>query len=311
MELRHIRYFTAVAEHLHFGNAARQLHVAQPALSVQIKQLEGMLGGELFHRNKQSVSLTEAGRLFYIEAKKILAQTTHAETIARAALKGQLASFEIGYSGSAAFSSGLKRVIDAIKQSGPSIEIRLQELDPATQLDRLQARKIHFGFVTTTRRAPQEDVFFMPLESWPLLLALHGSHPLARKNEIDLADLENEDFIVYASGEDDPGEIFFPVEQGFNPRVSQRVKSGTMLVPMVAAGLGMALIPSSLADLHFGDDVVFRSVTDLTMQLDCSLVFLQSQHEPAIQRALSTIATEFGCTCPKVDDMSSGRPAFM
>lgn len=293
MELRHVRYFVAVAEQLHFGNAARLLHVAQPALSVQIKQLENMLGGELFHRANRSVSLTEAGRLFYAEAKKILEQTTYAETVVKAALKGQTATFEIGYSGSAAFSGALKRAIDAIKRSGSAIEINLQELDPHTQLEELLARRIHFGFLTTTQHVRPAEVFFMPLASWPLLLAMHRTHPLAAKAEISVADLEHEGFIIYATNQDDPGAMQLPVDLGFSPKISQRVKSGTMVVPMIAAGMGIALLPSSLADLHFGDDVIFRPLADLETQLDCSLVYLYEQHEPAVQLALANIAAEF------------------
>lgn len=293
MELRHVRYFVAVAEQLHFGNAARLLHVAQPALSVQIKQLENMLGGELFHRANRSVTLTEAGRLFYAEAKKILEQASHAEAVVKAALKGQTATFEIGYSGSAAFSGALKRAIDAIRRSGSSIEINLQELDPYTQLDELLARRIQFGFLTTTQQDRPPEVYFMPLASWPILLAMHRTHPLAIKDEISMADLEHEGFVVYATNQDEPAAMHFPIELGYTPKISQIVKSGTMVVPMVAAGMGIALLPSSMIDPHFGEDVIFRQIIDLDAQLDCSLVYLHEQHEPAVQRALASIATEF------------------
>ena len=291
MELRHIRYFTAVADHLHFGNAARQLRVAQPALSVQIRQLEAILGGDLFHRNKQSVTLTEAGRLFRVEARKILDQTTHAEAVAKSAFKGLNATLNIGYSGSAAASGGLRRLIDAIRRSSATIEIVLHEMDPLDQLKQLLARKIHFGFPITNLFLQHVDVFSMRLESWPLVLALPIGHPLTNKKKISIADLQNEGFVVCAN--DDQGGIFPP-----NSKVSQRVRSDTMVIPMVAVGMGVALVPASLREMYVGDKVVFRPITDFTEELECSIIFMRKQHEPSVQRVLAMIAVNFGCTYP-------------
>ena len=133
----------------------------------------------------------------------------------------------------------------------------------------------------------------MPLASWPILLAMHRTHPLATRDEISVADLEHEGFVVYSTNQDEPTSMHFPIELGFTPKISQLVKSGTMAVPMVAAGMGIALLPSSMIDPHFGDDVIFRQLVDLDTKLDCSLVYLHEQHEPAVQRALASIAAEF------------------
>ncbi len=285
MELRHHRYFLAVAEELHFGRAAERLKIAQPALSIQIRQLEDSLGGQLFHRANRGVTLTEAGRILLDEARQTLDRAARAEEVVRRAVRGELAAIQIGYSANAALSGILGRGVRAIREASPDLEIRVHELDPQTQLEDLVQRKIHFALTTTLSLDVPSQLVATRLAAWPLLVALPQGHPLAEQDEIAAEMLRDESFIVYSGSSADDGFSVFRTIAGFTPKAGQRSTSALMVLALVGAGLGVALVPSSLQEAAPHEGVVFRKLKSTGAMMDCSLVSWKVEFEPAVKHA--------------------------
>ena len=145
LELRAFRYFVAVAEELHFGRAASRLNIAQPALSIQIRQLEERIGGPLFGRTNRSVRLTRAGQMCLEGARDLLARAARAEAQMRKAARGEIGQIDIAYSSIAAYSGLLRQSIACIRARSPGIEVHLHELEPRRMVDSLAARSVDFA----------------------------------------------------------------------------------------------------------------------------------------------------------------------
>ncbi|WP_028534934.1 LysR substrate-binding domain-containing protein [Paludibacterium yongneupense] len=288
MELRHLRYFVAVADELHFGRAAEKLHIAQPALSIQIKALERQLGGALFQRSSRSVALTEAGQVFLREARATLVQAERALETAGRAMRGELGKLDIAYSGNAAFSGVLGRAVHAFRRGWPDVDIGLRELDPVSQVRQLLARRIQLGFTTSLCVDVPPELALMPLAAWPLRLALPGEHPLARTDVVSRADVLAETFIVYADSDGDDGGRIIRALVGPPARPLRRAASIMQLLALVAAGQGVALLPDSLQALASG--TVFKPVEGLEQELDSVLMYWRDGREPVVDAFLRSMA---------------------
>jgi DNA-binding transcriptional LysR family regulator len=288
MELRQLRYFVAVAEELHFGRAAEKVHIAQPALSIQIKALEARLGGALFVRSSRSVVLTEAGRLFLHEARATLAQAEHAFDVAARALRGEMGALDIAYSGNAAFSGVLGHSIQVFRRERPDVDIRLCELDPVSQVRQLLARRIQLGFMTTLCVDIPSTLAVTPLASWPLRLALAAGHPLARGEAIDRAALAGETFIVYADADGDDGSRIVRSLIGLSPRRLLRAANIMQVLSLVAAGQGVALLPVSLQALASG--TVFLPLAGAEVEMDSVLLYWRDDREAVVDAFLCALA---------------------
>ena len=206
IDLRALRYFTVLAEELHFGKAAERLHIAQPALSIRIRELENTLGGKLFIRNRRNVTLTPTGQRFLTDARALLRQAAAIEENARRAFRGETGRLELGYADNEAWSGILARLLERFKTARPGITVGLHEMHPASQIDRLQKGDIQAGILTTLALPLPENMASLPLACWPLEIALPENHPLASRDTVTPDALENERFIVYAVREDDDGE---------------------------------------------------------------------------------------------------------
>ncbi|MBV9229224.1 MAG: LysR family transcriptional regulator, partial [Chloroflexi bacterium] len=193
MELRHLHYFIAVAEELHFGKAAERLQMAQPPLSQQIRQLEDELGVQLFYRTKRHVQLTEAGHVFLQEARQTLIQAEQAIVAARRAGRGELGRLAIGFVGSAT-SDILPTLIRGFQERYPEVELLLRELTTAQQVRALQDGRIHVGIL----RPPVHDdtLRIETLFKEPLIVALPERHPLSSQVQLPIEALAREHFIL-------------------------------------------------------------------------------------------------------------------
>ena len=194
IELRHLRYFIAVAEELHFGRAADRLHMAQPPLSQQIRQLEAELGFQLFHRTKRSVELTEAGQVFLKDCRKIFRQLDQAVRTGQQASRGELGQLAIAFVSSAAYNI-LPPILQAFRAAMPQVRLELHELTTDQQVRWMQDGRIDVGFV----RPPVEDeqLQLMTIFREPLVVALPIAHPLAEQPQVSLAALASEPFILF------------------------------------------------------------------------------------------------------------------
>jgi len=250
MELRHLRYFVTVAEELHFGRAAERLFISQPPLSQQIQQLEREIGVSLFQRTSRSVKLTPAGEIFLRDARQILADVERAVSAAKRAARGEEGWLGIGFAASATYDL-LPAVLHDFRESYPAIELSLVELNAAEQAIALQDQSIHVGFA----RPPIEgdSLLVGAILNEPYVAALPLTHPLAHKLELSLTELAPEPFVSFP-------ELPLPSyaqsvrlaceDAGFTPRVVQEVREMQTAISLVVAGLGIALLPASVANLH-------------------------------------------------------------
>jgi DNA-binding transcriptional LysR family regulator len=288
MELRHLRYFVTLAEELHFGRAAERLHIAQPPLSQQIRQLEKELGFELFHRTKRSVNLTEAGVVFLDEVQQILRQLQQAIQVGQQTSRGELGELAIGFVSSAAYNI-LPTILRTFRNCVPGVSLELHELTTDQQLEWLRTGRIDVGFV----RPPVEENTF----SWEiifqesLIVALPEAHLLANESYVCLRSLANEPFILFprilAPGLYDL-IISLCQQAGFSPSVSQQAIQMQTIVSLVAAEIGVAIVPASLQNLQ-RTGVVYKNIEPVSSKVAIAMIWRSSETSPTIQRFLEIV----------------------
>ncbi|UEH08909.1 LysR family transcriptional regulator [Pseudomonas sp. HN8-3] len=264
MELRHLRYFIAVAEELHFGRAAQVLGISQPPLSQQIQALEQEVGARLFERTNRRVELSEAGRLFLQEARLVLAQVDKAADVARRAQLGELGELKIGFTSSAPFNSSIPQAIFAFRQAFPAVHLNLQEMSSTEVAESLVDESIQVGLM---RPLPLPDsLSVIELMREPLVAVLSAGHPLVEGSErgLHLAQLAQEPFVffprTYGSG------LYAQLlnlarDAGFSPHFAQEAGEAMTIIGLVAAGLGVSVLPASYQRIRI-DGVVYRTLLD-------------------------------------------------
>ncbi len=247
MELRHLRYFVAVAEELHFGHAATRLHISQPPLSHQIQDLERELGVALFLRSRRSVTLTEAGRLFLEEARHVLGDAQHAMDTAKKAARGEIGRLSVGF-GPTPENGLLNAVLSLFLARHPDVQLELHNLYTQEQVEGLAHRRIDVGFPLLPISNRALAVERIGVE--PVRVVLSERHPLANQTRIALADLRAENF-VFVAREVGPG--FYDLLQGscgaagFTPTVTHEARHVMTVLGFVAAGLGITLLPGAVS----------------------------------------------------------------
>ena len=251
MELRHLRYFVTVAEELHFGRAAKKLHISQPPLSMQIRALEAELGVMLFNRTQRSVALTQAGNALLGEARDILARVDQAVLMTRRVSRGEIGELAIGFISVADYNV-LPVVLREFRRAFPLVNLTLRESTTDAQIRDLLAGRINVGFVLPPINEPSLES--LPILREPLIAALPDKHPLARKaGKLVLEKLKDAPFILfprpYAPGLYDD-VVSCCKAAGFSPRVEQEAIQMQTIVSLVSAELGVALIPASLTNLR-------------------------------------------------------------
>jgi len=263
VELRHLRYFVAVADGLNFTKAAQHLRVAQPALSRQIQQLEEEVGVRLFERNRRSVSLTEPGKAFLKEARSILEQSAEAIRAAQEqgrVIRGKLA---LGYVWGL-FHSQVPMLLARFRQEYPDVTVDLLDLTATQQATALQEGRLDAGFIGFAHEADLASLAKRQVGSSSFVVALRATHPAARKKQVPLKALSQELFIAISS-DSYPGAWKHVTEAceraGFRPRTLQAGERGFTILGLVASDCGVAILPESLRALpHPG--IIFRPLVD-------------------------------------------------
>jgi DNA-binding transcriptional LysR family regulator len=289
MEFRHLRYFVAVAEELSFTAASHRLRVAQPSLSQQIRDLERELGAALFARTSRRVELTAAGAAFLEHARAMLAQAGQAAEQARAIGRGQVGTLDIGLTGSVLLGP-LGPLVAAFSARFPGVVVRLHEMPPQEQQVALHARRADISFL----RRPAEDPALVAELAWPetVAVALPERHPLAARQRIALSDLREES-LVFLRLEDSRFAQYLRdccVEAGFLPRISQQVVEAYSLTSLVAAGLGVALVPECVQALS-RPGVVYRPLNEAVLRADVTMVYRPDRG--AVAERFIALAREF------------------
>jgi DNA-binding transcriptional LysR family regulator len=267
MELRHLRYFIAVAEEGHITRAAERLGMQQPPLSQQIRALERELDVQLLRRKPRGVELTEAGQALLEDARSILAHIDHAFATTRRTSRGELGRITVGFTSSAPFHPFVPRVIRAFRESFPLISLTLEESGTTELIDDLRHERVDAAFIRTPVADPM-GLTVNPLLEETMLVALPSTHKMARGDTADgpalsLAALAGETFVIYRrrSGPGLYDAIFAACHAaGFSPLVAQEAPRIVSTLNLVAAGLGIAIVPASLQRMQM-DGVVYRRLS--------------------------------------------------
>ncbi len=301
MELRHLRYFITVAEEAHITRAAARLGIQQPPLSQQIRALERELDAQLFRRKPRGVELTDAGRALLVEARIILAQVDHAAATTRRTARGEQGRIVVGFTSSAPFVSFVPRVIRSFRESHPLVSLILEEAGTADMVEDLRNERVDAAFI----RSPVADpagIVVQPLLEEEMLVALPEGHRLASASEdrddaLTLAVFAAETFVLYRRP-GGPGLYDTIIAAchgaGFSPLVGQEAPRILSTLSLVAAGLGVSLVPASLQRLHM-DGVVFRRLTEEPRpRAPLNLAYRRSESSPAVRSFIALVRNAAG-----------------
>ena len=289
MELRHLKYFVAVAEELHFGRAAERVGIAQPPLSMQIKTLEQEIGTPLFLRTKRHVELTAAGKVFLLDARKILAQAGQATHTARRAARGETGQLSVGFVTSALYGE-FASVFRLMRSTHPDISLALQDMTSEEQVEAMKEHKLDVGLV----RPPvpgTEALSFEVVFREPMLVALPHGHRLAKHATIAIQDLSQESFLMVPRT---LGPGFYDqiiqccAQAGFSPKVTLETSNTQTIVCLIAGGMGISLVPQSLQNLQ-RTGVVYRPLKPPVPITELAVMWRTEDSSPALQLFLGLI----------------------
>ncbi|NEQ22142.1 MAG: LysR family transcriptional regulator [Microcoleus sp. SIO2G3] len=290
MELRHLRYFVAVAEELHFGRAAQRLHMAQQPLSRQIRDLEAEIGVELLHRTKRTVRLTQAGQVFLTEARKTLASAEHAVRLAQRTSRGEIGEFAVGFT-SPALNSVLPKIVRLFKERYPQIDLALERLQTNEQVEALASGQIQAGLL----HPPIENntLILETVHREGLVAVLPDTHPLAkaRTESISIKELSNESFIFYPRH---VGPVLYDriislcQQAGFSPNIVQEVIPQQTILGLVSANIGISLLHAS-AQAFAPSGVVIRQLLEPTPELELAVAWHPAMISPVLSSFLEIV----------------------
>lgn len=287
MELRHLRYFATVADTRHFGRAAERLHMAQPALSQAVRQLETELGAELFTRTTRQVSLTPAGEFLLGEARRVLDIIDEGVHSVRRIAEGRCGLVRMAFTGTATLSH-LPRIARTLQRDLPGIALEVHsDLLTSAQCDRLRDGSLDLGILRPPVRG--DGIALYTLEVEPLVLAVPVDHRLAVEPAIAMTDLRTESFIAYA----DPDSVVNAAAlrscraAGFSPQWEHQAAGTAVLLALVAGGLGIAIVPASARALPLAG-VVFRDLLDAE-SVELALAWHREYNSAAVASVLDVL----------------------
>jgi len=284
MELRHLRYFIAVAEELNFTRAATRLHIGQPPLSMQIRDLEEEIGVRLFERGPRRVALSTAGERFLLHARRILDGVEEAVAEARRAARGELGELRVGFTSSLPFTDLLPDALNAYRRRFPQVRLQLREMFTPEQFQALVRGELDVGFVRLQAGTPPAGIVLREVARNPLRLVVNAAHRLAGAAQVHLAELAGEDFISFPAdvGTDLPGVLRALCRQaGFEPRIVQTAREATTQIGLVAAGLGVAVLPAPLESVRIAR-VRYLALAEPEAQFRLALAIREGEPVPTL-----------------------------
>jgi len=290
MELRHLRYFVAVAEKLHFSRAAEQLNISTPTLSHQIQALERMLGAQLLSRKKKSaVSLTQTGRRFLEEARATLKQAESAELVGKRAARGDIGSIAIGYILSASSIGLLPELIAAFQKENPSASLHISRMETFPQMKALIEGVIDIAFIRAPQRYPAELTGFV-VHRHPYYVAMPESHPFVKRKHLSLATLAQEPFVA-GSLEMEVGfwgNLGAVSKPGQSPPIVARASDMFSLLTYVAAGFGLGIISAPMQNVSI-PGVVYRKISGALQEAEIAVAFRKSESAPVVKSFIQRV----------------------
>ena len=283
-ELRHLRYFVALAKERNFERAAANLGIAQPGLSQQILSLEAIVGMPLLDRNKRGVHLTLSGELLLAEAPKILSQSEVTLASLRRVGRGETGRISIGYVASAAYSGAVVETISRYRQAYPEVHIKLVEMELRQQLARIAEGELDFGYIRSPAPIPPGVMTQIVLKE-PLIAVLPTGHPSGSASEIALGALSGETFLTPRQ----PADVGFHHNTiaacesvGFKPRIDPLGLDFTEIASLVAVGFGVALVPKSF-EVAGLPGVRYLQLSDCDTTSDLAVAYRKTEASPAVR----------------------------
>jgi DNA-binding transcriptional LysR family regulator len=290
MELRYLKYFVTVAERQNFTRAAEELHVAQPAISQQIKSLEEELGVSLLLRTKRSVKLTAAGNAFLSEAKEILAHAELSKQVARRAARGETGSLAIGCF-SSSVSGFLPALIQSYRKRFPAVRVHLFELTPEQQLQAFARGKIDVGFTRPLAATEEKNLVQDRIYRDRLMLAVPETHSLAKTGQVRLEKYAGEDFVMFKRSEAPKlvdEMIQLCAQAGFTPQIVSEPPMMQTVLMTVAAGIGVALVPGCVRSFR-QPGVTILPVRPVSPFIDLVLTRPKGEPSPTVSAWLELV----------------------
>lgn len=288
MEFRHLRYFVAVAEELHFGRAARRINIAASPLSQRIRELEKELGVPLFLRTSRKVTLTGEGRLFLEHARLALAQLDKAQEAISAAHRGKVGRIAIGAVTAATYAL-VPAVLREFNRLQPNVAIRFLEMSSAQQRSALLERRIDAGFIRGG--APDANLAVAPLAKERLCIVLPSDHPRARQENPSLSDFAGDGFIVFSrqlNPEIHDWILASCHDAGFSPTIAQEGSDAHTILALVAAGLGVAMVATAMQNCRC-PGVVYRDLPpENAREFELSLMWRKRERSPVVEMLVKT-----------------------
>ena len=291
MDLRHLKYFIAVAEELNIGRAALRLHISQPPLTRQIQQLEEELGVQLLIRTPRGVELTQAGEMFLEEARNIRSIVEQAIERTKRAGQGKLGRLDIGIFGTGILGA-IPQLLHLFRYTHPDVRVVLHTMSKDEQIEALRQKRITIGF--NRMIAPLPDMTNELIMREPLYLAINETHPLSQQQSVSIKELEKYPLVLFPTGAR-PNFVDRVIElcrnMGFTPDISQIVGDAVTGVALVAGGFGISVVPQSAITLKL-PGVVYRPFHDsLSATVDLSCIYRTEDQSAILQAFLGVIRT--------------------
>lgn len=292
MELRHLRYFLAVAEEGNFTRAAAKLGIGQPPLSQQIRDLEREVGAALFHRVPHGAELTAAGAAFLGEAKASLAAAEKAKLAAQSANRGETGRLSLGFTASSAFNPVVSTTIRRFRARWPDVRLTLTEMNTLALMQKLEGGELDATFMRPSLDDPA-GIRLRRLPDEPMVIALPASHPLARHSNLPLAALADEPFILFPrlvglSLYDDV--VLACRKAGFELTVAQEAPQISSVVNLVAAELGVSIVPASISQIKL-EGVAYRPIEGPPAVARLALAMLKTHRSPVTENLMSLLGS--------------------
>lgn len=289
MDLRHLKYFIAVAEELNIGRAALRLHISQPPLTRQIQQLEEELGIQLLIRTPRGVELTQAGEMFLEEARNIRSLVEQAIERTKRAGQGKLGRLDIGIFGTGILNA-IPKLLQLFRDDYPDVRVVLHTMTKNEQIEALRQKRITVGFNRII--SPLPDITCELIMREPLYLAVHSSHPLSKQNSVSVKELSKHPLVLFPTGPR-PNFVDRVLEicgkMGFTPEISQIVGDAVTGVALVAGGFGISVVPESVITLK-PPGIVYLPFDDwLTGKIDLSCIYRKDDESPILRAFLIAV----------------------
>ncbi len=286
MELKTLRYFSVLAEELHFGHAAKRLHISQPPLSRQIMNLERELGVTLLYRSKRHVQLTPAGELFLHEVTSILSAVNEAANAARRAGRGEIGRLVIGFFLGATYTL-LPQILRRYRAQSPGVKLVLQDMGLPQVLEALVSGEIDVGFLRPPVADPAISTEVLLRE--PFVAAIPENSKFSKSRQLRLRDLAEEPFIMFSPGR---SVLYSQImnachEAGFHPRVVQEARRPETLIGLVRSGAGIALVASSV-QMRGGAGITFKKITGPLPMTEIAIAWRLKNPSPLLESFLET-----------------------